>query len=477
MPLEPGERDELDEPHRSGEVARHANTSPWFCDAGDARMKILPSPKGMPRLLLERAGRYEPEGPLAAAEKAGAWAAWKHAATTMSPQAVVRIIGDGGLRGRGGAGYPTADKWRAAAATESDARYVVANGFEADPGAQVDRTLMETDPHAIVEGLALAAYATGATRAYIAVRANLATAKRRLEAAVRLAEEAGYIGSDALSTGFDIHVEVVGVPGGMVVGEETTLMRALENKRAQPDQRPPYPSRRGLWGRPTVVNNVETLSLVPWIVNNGSSAFAAIGDDAHPGTTLVQITGVVKNPGIVEAPLGMSIRRLLDAARAAKDLKAVLVGGPAGGFLPRSELDTLYTPGALADKGAIWGSGTLVVIGQETCLVDMATLLERYLSDESCGKTIPCRIGVRRLYELGQRATTGLSRPVDSQVLMELAADVRAGALCGLEYLAPNPLLTGMRYFGDEFEEHFAHGTCPAGVCRPVRVATQALSA
>jgi NADH:ubiquinone oxidoreductase subunit F (NADH-binding) len=440
-------------------------------------MKILPTPKGMPTILLERAGRYEPDGPLAAAEKAGAWAAWKHAAATMSSQAVVRLVSDAGLRGRGGAGYPTADKWRAAAATDADVRYVVANGFEADPGAQVDRTLMETDPHAIVEGLTLAAYAIGATRAYICVRANLASATRRLENAVRLAEEAGYIGSDALGTGLDLHVEVVGVPGGMVVGEETTLLRALENKRAQPDQRPPYPSRRGLWGRPTVVNNVETLSLVPWIVSNGSAAFAGIGDDVHPGTTLVQITGDVRKPGIVEVPLGMSIRRLLDVAGAAKDLKAVLVGGPAGGFLPPAELNTLYTPVALAEKGALWGSGTITVIGQQTCLVDMATLLERYLSDESCGKTIPCRIGVRRLYEIGQRATMGLSRPEDSRVLMELSADVRDGALCGLEFCAPNPFLTGMRYFADEFEQHFAHGTCPAGVCKSVRVAAETLSA
>lgn len=440
-------------------------------------MKILPTPRGMPTILLERHGRYTPDGPLAAAEKAGAWSAWKRAAGTMDPHAVIRAVGDAGLRGRGGAGYPTADKWRAAAATEADARYVVANGFEADPGAQVDRTLMESDPHAIVEGVALAAYAIGASRAFIAVRANLAGPLRVLEAAVRAAEEAAYIGSDALGTGFDVHIEVVAVPGGMVVGEETTLMRAIENKRAQPDQRPPYPSRRGLWGRPTVVSNVETLSFVPWIVANGSAAFAGIGDERFPGTTLVQISGAVSKPGIVEVPLGMSIRRVLNVAGAASDLKAVLIGGPAGGFLPPAELDTLYTPEALAAKGAIWGSGTIVVAGDGTCLVDMATLLERYLSDESCGKTIPCRIGVRRLYELGRRATEGLSRPSDPQVLMELAADVRDGALCGLERHAPNPFLTGMRYFADEFDEHFAHGRCPAGVCSPVRVASQAMSA
>jgi len=445
-------------------------------------MNILAGPKGMPTILLARAAKTDAEATLATAEKAGAWAAWKKSVPSMSPSAVVRLIGDAGLRGRGGAGFPTADKWRAAAAVDADVRYIVANGFEADPGAQLDRTLMERDPHAILEGLALAAYAVGATRGYVAVRQNQTTAMRRLTAALRAAEEAGYLGTDALGSGFDLHVEIVGIPGGLVVGEETTLMRAIENKRAQPDQRPPYPSAKGLWGRPTVVNNVETLALVPWIVGNGSTAFAQIGDNTHPGTTLIQITGAVGKPGVVEVPLGMSMRRLLELAGGARSgtagkLKAVLVGGPAGGFLPVSELDTLYTPAALAAKGAIWGSGSIVAVDDSTCIVDMATLLLRYLSDESCGKTIPCRIGVRRLYELGQRATMGLSKPTDPALAESLAADVRDGGLCGLERLAANPFMTGMRYFGDEFEAHFARGECPAGVCSPIGLVAQPVSA
>jgi NADH-quinone oxidoreductase subunit F len=329
---------------------------------------------------------------------------------------------------------------------------------------------MENDPHAIVEGVALAAYAIGARRAYICVRAGQTTALQRLRTVVRMADEAGYLGSDLLGTGLDLHVEVLAIPGGAVVGEETVLINAIENKRAQPDQRPPYPSERGLWGRPTVVNNVETLALVPWIVANGARAFAELGDDGLPGTTLLQITGAVAKPGIVEVPLGMSLRRVLDIAGGAGHAKAVLVGGPGGGFLPLAELDTLMTPAALAEKGAIWGSGSIVVCGPDTCLVDMATTLERYLSDESCGKTIPCRIGVRRMYEIGQ------SRPADPKILADLAADTRAAALCGLEYCAPNPFLSGMRYFADEFEAHFTRGTCPAGVCSPVRVASPALT-
>jgi NADH:ubiquinone oxidoreductase subunit F (NADH-binding) len=439
-------------------------------------MKILPSPSGMPTILTARFGKYEPDAGLVAAEEAGAWQAWKKTVGTTNPPALVRLVADSGLRGRGGAAYPTGAKWRAAAEEPADERYVVANGFEADPGARVDRTLMETDPHAVVEGVALAAYAVGARSAYIALRERSTLARQRLETVVRLAEEQGYIGSNALGTGVDIHVEVVALPGGMVVGEETVLIRAIENKRAQPEQRPPYPSAKGLYGRPTVVNNVETLSLVPWIVSNGSAAFADIGDSDNPGTTLVQISGAVGKPGIVEVPLGMSLRRLLDVAGGFGTGKAVLIGGPCGGFLPPAELDTLYTAAALNEKGAIWGSGSIVVAGAETCLVDMATTLERYLSDESCGKTIPCRIGVRRLYEMGMRATTGLSRPTDPQILQDLAADVRAAALCGLEYCAPNPFLSGMRYFADEFDQHFTHGTCPAGVCNPVRVASPAMT-
>ncbi len=301
-------------------------------------MHILPTPRGAPSILLTRAGRYDPDGPLAAAEEAGAWAAWKRAATTLSPQGVLRLVSESGLRGRGGAGYPTGDKWRACAEAVGDARYVVANGFEADPGAQLDRTLVEQDPHAVLEGLAFAAYAVGARRAFVCVRATATVAHRRLEAAARAAEEAGYLGSDALGTGFDLHLEVVAVPGGFVVGEETTLLLALENKRAQPEQRPPYPASHGLWGRPTLVNNVETLACVPWIAVNGAPAFREIGDEANPGTTLVQISGAVKNPGIVEVPTGAPLSRLIERIAGGlapgSRLKAVLVGGPAGGFLP-----------------------------------------------------------------------------------------------------------------------------------------------
>ncbi|MDP8904580.1 MAG: SLBB domain-containing protein [Chloroflexota bacterium] len=432
-------------------------------------MEILSGLPGATAILLARAGRYDPDGPLVAAEDAGAWSAWKNSVPRLSPQSVLRLVADAGLVGRGGAGHPTAAKWRAAAAQPAELRYVVANGFEADPGAQLDRTLMEVDPHAVVEGVAFAAFAVGARQAFIAVRAGMGVVQRRLTAAILAAEEAGYLGTDALGAGFDVHVEVVPLPGGFVVGEETVLLRAIENKRAQPDQRPPYPARTGLYERPTVVNNVETLAAVPWIVANGANAFVAAGATGQAGTTLVQLTGAVARPGIAEVPLGTAVHDLVagigGGTRAGGAIKAVLVGGPTGGFLPAAGLDVSYSAAALEGAGAIVGSGTLVVADESTCLVDMATLMERYLADEACGKTIPCRIGLRRLYEIGERATAGLTRPTDPQLLLDLAADVRDAALCGLERLAPNPLLSGMRYFAEEFEDHFVRGTCPAGVC------------
>jgi NADH-quinone oxidoreductase subunit F len=440
-------------------------------------MEVLRGSRTWPHLLLGR--DYDPDAGLAAAERAGAWEAWKRAVVGISPQAIIRAVDESGLRGRGGAGFPTGRKWRACAAQEGAVRYVVANGFEADPGAQVDRTLMERDPHLVVEGVALAAYAVGAGDAYVVVKQGHGAVTRRLRAAIRAAEEAGYLGSDVLGRGFDLQVEVREVPGGFVVGEETVLLQALENKRAQPEQRPPFPAVRGLWGKPTVVNNVETLAAVPWIVANGAASFAAVGGPDAPGTTLVQVSGAVGRPGIIEAPLGTPVKELVQVARGRRPglrrIKAVLVGGPSGGFLPPAGLGIGLGAQALESAGAILGSGTVLVVDDTACIVSLAALMTRYLNDEACGKTIPCRIGTRRLAEIGARFTAGTPRPTDPQLLSDLAADCRDGALCALESTATNPLMSGMRYFGEEFEDHIVRGTCPAGVCRPVRVAAGAV--
>ncbi len=434
--------------------------------------RLLATPKGWPAVLLARAGRYEPDAGLAAAEAAGAWSAWREALTS-SPEAVLRAVREAGLRGRGGAGYPTAEKWRAVWAQPSRTRYAVANGYEADPGSTAVRALLEADPHGVVEGLALAAYAVGAREAYLAVRADADLALARLRAAIRAAEEARYLGSDALGSGVDVHLELREVQGAFVLGEETVLLRALEGKRGMPDQRPPYPSERGLWGEPTAVNSVATLAAVPWILEHGAKAFREIGAPDFPGTLLVQLSGAVKRPGVAEVPAGATLAEVVDRAGggASGALKAVFVGGPSGGFLPPDALATPMTPGALEAAGAILGSGSLLVLDRSACIVELATLMERFMNDESCGKCIPCRIGTRRLAEIGERFMSGRARPADPQLLEDLSADVRDGSLCGHGITAPNPLTSGMRYFSAEFEDHIVRGRCPAGVCSPLRVA------
>lgn len=435
-------------------------------------MTPLKPRKGWPAILLGRAGTYDPEGGFEAAEGAGAWTAWQQVFGRIAPEALIRMIDEAGLRGRGGAGYRTADKWSACRAAPGEPRYVVANGFEADPGAAADRTLMELDPHAVVEGVALAAYAVGAQDAYICVRTDAALARDRLRAAVRMAEEAGYIGVDVGGRESRPHIEVRALPGGFLVGEETTLLRALEGRRGMPEQRPPYPAVRGLHDQPTVVNNVATLAAVPWIVSHGAAAFAGTGDPSCPGSLLVQLSGAIKRPGVVEVPTGTSLREIVDKVGEGPigKLKAVLVGGPSGGFLPPAQLRLPLTFDALAGAGAMVGSGSLVAIDESACIVDLATTLERYMNDESCGKCIPCRIGTKRLTEIGERFTGGRPRPTDPGLLIELAEDVRDGSLCGHGISAPNPLTSGMRYFEQEFQEHFARNRCPAGVCAPLRL-------
>jgi len=432
-------------------------------------LPILKGAGDWPSLLLARA-EVDPEAGIEAAEKAGAWEAYRNAVDSLTPDAVISMISESGLRGRGGSGYPSGSKWRDCASQAEPQHYVVANGFEADPGAQLDRLLMETDPHAVVEGVAIAAWAVRADTAIIAVKASATTASTRLRAAIAAAEQRGYVGAEASQTGRPLRIEVRQISGSFVVGEETVLLRALENRRAQPDQRPPFPSQQGLWGKPTVVNNVKTLAAVPWIVDHGAGAYASLGSPDAPGSTLLQLGGAIRKPGIVEVPTGATIREVLDGPGGfvQGSLKAVLVGGPNGGFLPADALDTPLTQPSLVEAGALLGSGTLLALDETACIVDVATLMTRYLNDEACGKTIPCRIGTRRMAELGAGFCGGRARPADAGLLGTLSADVRDAALCGLEANASNPLLSGMRYFAPEFEQHINGGTCAAGVCQPI---------
>jgi NADH:ubiquinone oxidoreductase subunit F (NADH-binding) len=437
-------------------------------------LPILQGPSDWPSVLLAR--NLDRTDGFEAAQSAGAWKAYRKAVETLTPDAVISMISESGLRGRGGSDYPTGSKWRDCASQPGSRRYVVANGFEADPGAQVDRTLMERDPHAVVEGVAIAAWAVRAESAIITVSSSAPEAAARLRSAIEDAEAAGYVGPDATLSGRPLDIEVRDLAGSFVVGEETVLLRALEDRRAQPDQRPPYPSRKGLWGKPTVVNNVKTLAAVPWIVDHGAGAYASLGSADAPGTTLLQLGGAVPKPGIVEVPLSATIREILDGPGGIGKtrLKAVLVGGPDGGFLPPDALDTPMTQAALTEAGALSGSGTLLALDTGACIVDVAALMTRYLNDEACGKTIPCRIGTRRLSELGGAMCTGRARPGDADLLDDLSHDLHDAALCGLEANASNPLLSGMRYFAPEFEDHIVRGLCPAGVCQPISLAAAA---
>lgn len=414
---------------------------------------LLRTPAGWPRILLARAGAKDPAD-LDAAVAAGAFAGLRRAVRELGPTGTIAAISASGLRGRGGAGFPTGDKWRAAADTDADQRHVVANGYGADPASHTDRTLMLLDPYAVIEGAAIAAFAIGASEACIAVRAEDTDLVARLSAAIGAATDAGYLGSDVLGSGHDIDMTVRTVQGAYMLGEETVLLKALEGKRGQPEQRPPHPARRGLFGRPTVVNNVQTLAAVPWIVREGEDAFRATGSTHAPGTVLVQVR-TPDGDGVAEVPLGTPLRDVLKLGGrlpADRSLKAVLVGGPSGGLLPPDALDTPYDFVSLREAGAHLGSGSVVAVDDRTDLLELVGVLTRFCSNEACGKSIPCRIGTRRLAEIVERRENGLLRPTDAQLAADLAHDISESALCDHERLATLPLTSGMRYFTSEFD-------------------------
>jgi NADH:ubiquinone oxidoreductase subunit F (NADH-binding) len=434
-------------------------------------ISLLKTPSAWPRPLLGRSDQGDPAD-LDAAVAAGAFEGLKRAVRELGPTATIATVAASGLRGRGGAGFPTGEKWRLAATTEARRRYAVANGYGADPATFTDRTLLRRNPYAVIEGLAIAAFSIGADEAFIAVRGEDTETIRLLEGAVGAAEEAGFIGFDMLDSGHDLRIVVRPVQGAYMLGEETVLLKALEGRRGQPEQRPPHPVTQGLFRMPTVVQNVQTLAAVPWIVVNGPEAFAAIGSKASPGTVLVQVRGGERD-GVAEVPLGTSLREIAGLAGPldrARELKAVLVGGPSGGILPPELLDTPYEFDALRAVGAHVGSGSVIVADDRACIVDLARLLTSFCSTEACGKSIPCRIGTRRLVEIADRVTGGRPRPTDLQLLADLSADIVDSGLCDHERLATLPLTSGMRYFRSELDDHLLRSHCPAGVCRPIAV-------
>jgi NADH-quinone oxidoreductase subunit F len=407
------------------------------------------------RIVLENCGIVDPLNIDDYLERGG------YRALTMSPEEVIAAISESGLRGRGGAGFPTGRKWALARSQPSAVKYVICNGDEGDPGAFMDRLVLESDPHRVLEGLAIAAYAIGASEGYLYIRAEYPLAVRHTREAIRQATERGLLGG--------LRLEVREGAGAFVCGEETALIQSLEGKRGMPKLRPPYPVERGFRGQPTLINNVETLASVPWIVRHGAAAFAALGTGNSRGTKVFALAGKINRGGLIEVPMGVTIRQIVEdiggGIRNGRAFKAVQLGGPSGGCVPARLADTPIDYDALAQTGAIMGSGGLVVLDDRDCMVDIARFFLKFTQSESCGKCTFCRIGTKRMLEILERLCQGQGRPDDLDKLETLADYVSRGSLCGLGQTAPNPVLTTLRYFRDEYEAHLHERRCPAGRC------------
>ena len=446
-------------------------------DSGMTTANVLPTPAKWPHLLLPAAGgsgaALTAPTDLDAAVAAGAFKGLTEAIKDMTAGEIVAALASSGLRGRGGAGFPTSEKWRACALAPADRRYVVVHAYQSDPAVFTDRVLLERNPYAVLEGAAIAAVAVGASEVIVALAAEAAEAIATLETAVREAEIAGYLGDDVLGSGRDIHVEVRPLQGAYMLGEETVLLKGIEGRRGQPEQEPPYPTTRGLYGKPTLVHNAQTFAVVPGIITGGPGTYLEAGLKGGSGTVLVQISGSVVNPGLAEVPLGTAIGEIVALAGgvpAPHTVKALLVGGPSGGILPPAAQKTPYEFETLEAAGAWMGSGSIVVVDERSCLVDLASVLTRFCADQACGKTIPCRIGLRRMAEIGARFCEGQPRGDEIERLTDLSADIVASRLCDHERRSTLPLLSLVRYFRDELDAHIVRSTCPAGICQPLAV-------
>jgi NADH-quinone oxidoreductase subunit F len=399
----------------------------------------------------------------------GGFSALRKCLAGVPPEAVIAEVQHSGLRGRGGAGFPTGRKWGLVRKAESDTKYVVCNGDEGDPGAFMDRMLLESYPFRVLEGLAIAAYAVGAGEGILYIRNEYPLAVQRTQEAIHRLEERGLLGDDINGTGFGLHLRIMQGAGAFVCGEETALIASLEGRRGMPRLRPHFPAEKGLWGKPTCVNNVETLALIPWIVRNGAEAFAALGTQHSAGTKVFSLTGKIKRGGLIEVPMGVTIRQIVEeiggGVANGRQFKAVQIGGPSGGCIPASLADTPVDYEALTGAGAIMGSGGLVVMDDTDCMVDVARYFLEATQNESCGKCTFCRIGTRKMLDLLEGICTGQGKQGDIEKLEELAVMVKRASLCGLGQTAPNPVLSTIRYFREEYEAHLK-GRCPAGKCR-----------
>lgn len=420
------------------------------------------------RIALRRCGIINPED-IDDFVAADGYTALKKVVCEMTPQEVIEVIKTSGLAGRGGAGFPTWFKWNAAREAQGDEKYLICNADEGDPGAFMDRAVIESDPHNLIEGMLIGAFAIGAKNAVVYVRAEYPLAIKRLEKAIEQATAAGFLGDNIFGTDFSCRITIKAGAGAFVCGEETALIESLEGHRGMPRLKPPFPAQSGYWRKPSNINNVETFANVSWIINNGGEAFAAMGTEGSKGTKVFAVTGKVKRSGLVEIPMGKTLRDVIfdigGGMKGDRKFKAVQMGGPSGGCIPASLIDTVIDYKALGATGAIMGSGGMVVMDEGTCMVGMAKFFLDFTAKESCGKCIHCRIGTTRMLEILTRITNGNGKPGDVELLEELCYGIKDGALCGLGQTAPNPVLTTLKYFKDEYIAHIENKTCPAGEC------------
>lgn len=447
-------------PETARQIARK-HTSRWIPGRHVPATEVAPQYLAKQRrIVLENCGQIDPQN-IDEYLARGGYEALRKARTESTPEAVIAAIDAAGLRGRGGAGFPSARKWTIARAQPAATKYVICNGDEGDPGAFMDRLVLESDPHRVIEGLAIAAFAIGATEGFFYIRAEYPLAVKRIRHALAQATARGFLEG--------IHFEVREGAGAFVCGEETALILSLEGQRGMPKLRPPYPAESGFRGCPTVINNVETLACVPWILRHGAEAFAKLGTATSKGTKVFALAGKINYGGLIEVPMGITIREIVEeiggGVKAGRTFKGVQIGGPSGGCIPATLADTPIDYDALASTGTIMGSGGLVVLDDRDCMVDMARFFLRFTQAESCGKCTFCRIGVKRMLEILDRLCEGKGRPDDIDKLETLADYVSRGSLCGLGQTAPNPVVTTLRYFRDEYDAHLRDRRCPAGRC------------
>ena len=428
--------------------------------------------KSQHRLVLRNAGKIDPSR-IQDYISAGGYAALAKCLATMTPQGVIYEVTTSGLRGRGGAGFPTGQKWNLVARAQNTPKYIVANLDEGDPGVFANRTLAEADPHAILEGMLIAAYAIGAEKGYIYIRSEYPLAIQTLQKAIAQAKSMTLLGNNILETNFKFDLELRFGAGAFVAGEETAILASVEGRRAMPRPRPPYPANSGLWKQPTLIQNVETLANIPLIVQNGGKWFAKTGTPKCTGTKCFSLTGKVNNPGLIEVPMGIRLREVVfdigGGVPDGKKFKAVLVGGPSGGCLPETLLESPIDYDSLTKVGAIMGSGGIVVLDEDSCMVDTARFFTEFCIDESCGKCTPCRAGLARLKEIYDKITHGQGEINDIATLEKSAVFIRDASLCGLGQTAPNPVITTLRYFKEEYLKHILEKDCEAGKCFKTR--------